>query len=83
MLCLLSGKYPFFRCADDMTAMAQIMTVFGKKRVMESTKHLGKSAHFVCNRARTTTGYFGTCNCVCAPWLCIKKWELPSASIKL
>ena len=42
MLCLLSGKYPFFRCADDMTAMAQIMTVFGKKRVMESTKHLGK-----------------------------------------
>ena len=42
MLCLLSGKYPFFRCTDDMTALAQIMTVFGKKRVVESTKDLGK-----------------------------------------
>ncbi|XP_028394770.1 cell division cycle 7-related protein kinase-like [Dendronephthya gigantea] len=46
-LCLLSGKYPFFRCADDMTALAQIITVFGKQRVMESTKHLGK--YMVCN----------------------------------
>lgn len=42
MLCLLSGKYPFFRCGDDMTALAQIIVVFGKQRVMECTKHLGK-----------------------------------------
>lgn len=42
LLCLLTGKYPFFRCADDMTALAQIMTVFGKQRVVESAKLLGK-----------------------------------------
>ena len=42
MLCLLSGKYPFFRCADDMAALAQIMTVFGKERVVGCTKDLGK-----------------------------------------
>ncbi|XP_046845916.1 probable cell division control protein 7 homolog 2 [Xenia sp. Carnegie-2017] len=42
LLCLLTGKYPFFRCADDMTALAQIMTVFGKQRVVESAKFLGK-----------------------------------------
>jgi cell division control protein 7 len=46
MLCLLSGKYPFFRCMDDMTAIAQIITVFGKQRVVESTKHLGKFVQF-------------------------------------
>ena len=42
MLCLLSGRYPFFRCFDDMTALAQIISLFGKQRVTDSTKQLGK-----------------------------------------
>lgn len=53
MLCLLSGRYPFFRCFDDMTALAQIVSLFGKQRVMDSSKHLGK--YMVSNS--DTTGF--------------------------
>lgn len=42
MLCLLSGRYPFFRCYDDMTALAQLISLFGKQRIMACSKHLGK-----------------------------------------
>jgi cell division control protein 7 len=41
--CLLSGRYPFFRNIDDMTSLAEIMTVLGSKRVQKAAKDLGKT----------------------------------------
>lgn len=40
---LLSGRYPFFRNIDDMTALAEIITVLGTKRVTKAAKELNKT----------------------------------------
>jgi len=40
---LLSGRYPFFRNADDMTSLAEIITLLGSKRVLKAAKLLKKS----------------------------------------
>lgn len=40
---LLSGRYPFFRNSDDMTSLAEIVTLLGSKRVIRAAKKLGKS----------------------------------------
>lgn len=40
---ILSGRYPFFRNTDDMTALAEIVTLLGAKRVIRAAKKLGKS----------------------------------------
>lgn len=40
---ILSGRYPFFRNTDDMTALAEIVTLLGAKRVVRAAKKLGKS----------------------------------------
>ncbi|KAI1285074.1 Cell division cycle 7-related protein kinase [Halotydeus destructor] len=37
---LLSGRYPFFRNNDDLTSLAEIITVFGSKRVSKVAKLL-------------------------------------------
>lgn len=42
LLCILSGCYPFFRSPDDLTALAEIMTVFGTDKIKETAKRLGR-----------------------------------------
>lgn len=41
MLCILSGCYPFFRSADDVTALSEIMLVFGTQSIKTVAKKLG------------------------------------------
>lgn len=46
-LSLLSGRYPFFRANDDMTALAQIISIMGSEEVSQSAKAYGK--HLLCH----------------------------------
>lgn len=46
-LSLLSGKYPFFKSNDDLTAMIQISLLFGSKHCKEAAKHMGKELHIL------------------------------------
>lgn len=48
--CLLCGRYPFFRNIDDMTSLAEIITVLGSKRVKKAAKVLGKTLSFHSSR---------------------------------
>jgi cell division control protein 7 len=41
-LSLLSGRYPFFRANDDLTALAQIISTFGSEAVKNAAKACGK-----------------------------------------
>ncbi|XP_066992732.1 cell division cycle 7-related protein kinase [Anabrus simplex] len=50
MLCILSGCYPFFRSPDDVTALAEIMTVFGTEDVKKIAVNLGRSV--LCSQHR-------------------------------
>ena len=45
-LCLLSGKYPFFKANDDMTAMIQISTLLGSQQCINAAKCIGKDLYF-------------------------------------
>ena len=45
LLSLLTGKYPFFKSFDDMTAMMQISSLFGSQQCKEAAKHIGKEFH--------------------------------------
>ena len=40
-LSLLSGRYPFFRANDDMTALAQIISTIGSDTVKEAAHACG------------------------------------------
>ncbi|KAG8233007.1 hypothetical protein J437_LFUL013796, partial [Ladona fulva] len=42
LLCIASGCYPFFRAPDDITALAEIMTVFGTTRLEHVASKLGR-----------------------------------------
>lgn len=42
LLCILSGCYPFFRSPDDLSALAEIMTVFGTESVKKLALKLGR-----------------------------------------
>ncbi|NXU54881.1 CDC7 kinase, partial [Turnix velox] len=42
-LSLLSGRYPFYKASDDLTALAQIMTVRGSRETIRAAKTFGKS----------------------------------------
>ncbi|XP_066481382.1 cell division cycle 7-related protein kinase [Tiliqua scincoides] len=42
-LSLLSGRYPFYKASDDLTALAQIMTIRGAKETIQAAKTFGKS----------------------------------------
>ncbi|ESP04473.1 hypothetical protein LOTGIDRAFT_136165 [Lottia gigantea] len=46
-LSLLSGRYPFFRANDDLTALAQIISIMGSEEVKTAAKSFGKS--LICN----------------------------------
>ena len=39
----MSGRYPFFRNIDDLTSLAEIITVMGTKRVEKAAADLNKS----------------------------------------
>lgn len=41
MLSLLSGTQPFFRSPDDLTALAEITTLFGSNAMQIMAKKLG------------------------------------------
>eukprot|EP00106_Octopus_bimaculoides_P017804 XP_014785246.1 PREDICTED: cell division cycle 7-related protein kinase-like isoform X2 [Octopus bimaculoides] len=41
-LSLLSGRYPFFKANDDLTALAQIITLMGSDAVKKTAKKIGK-----------------------------------------
>lgn len=41
LLCLLSGKYPFFRAHDDQTSLAQIITLMGSRECSAAAKSYG------------------------------------------
>ncbi|XP_023613411.1 cell division cycle 7-related protein kinase isoform X6 [Myotis lucifugus] len=40
---LLSGRYPFYKASDDLTALAQIMTIRGSRETIQAAKTFGKS----------------------------------------
>ncbi|XP_074858867.1 cell division cycle 7-related protein kinase [Carettochelys insculpta] len=42
-LSLLSGRYPFYKASDDLTALAQIITVRGSREIIQAAKTFGKS----------------------------------------
>ncbi|XP_067892860.1 cell division cycle 7-related protein kinase isoform X1 [Heterodontus francisci] len=42
-LSLLSARYPFFKASDDLTALAQIMTIRGSKETIQAAKSFGKA----------------------------------------
>ncbi|KAK2495345.1 hypothetical protein MC885_018004, partial [Smutsia gigantea] len=42
-LSLLSGRYPFYKASDDLTALAQIMTIRGSRETTLAAKTFGKS----------------------------------------
>ncbi|XP_006899022.1 PREDICTED: cell division cycle 7-related protein kinase isoform X2 [Elephantulus edwardii] len=41
-LSLLSGRYPFYKASDDLTALAQIMTVRGSRETIQAAETFGK-----------------------------------------
>jgi cell division control protein 7 len=42
LLCILSGCYPFFRSPDDLSALAEIMSVFGTAGIKKLAIKLGE-----------------------------------------
>lgn len=42
LLSLMSRTYPFFRAPDDMTNLAEIMSIFGSHKVSQAASHYGK-----------------------------------------
>ncbi|MEJ1287091.1 hypothetical protein NN561_018106 [Cricetulus griseus] len=42
-ICLSSGRYPFYKASDDLTALAQIMTIRGSRETIQAAKAFGKS----------------------------------------
>lgn len=41
LLSLLSGRYPFFKASDDLTALTQIMTIRGSSETIKAAKSFG------------------------------------------
>ncbi|KAH3796925.1 cell division cycle 7-related protein kinase-like [Dreissena polymorpha] len=58
-LSLLSGRYPFFRANDDMTALAQIISTFGTDSVKEAAKACGKS--LICSQTQSPVDFRTLC----------------------
>uniref|UniRef100_A0A023GJ60 non-specific serine/threonine protein kinase n=1 Tax=Amblyomma triste TaxID=251400 RepID=A0A023GJ60_AMBTT len=69
-LSLLSGRYPFFRAQDDMTALAEIIAVIGSSSVQLAAQKMGKwltlsaekpslDLRTLCERLRGHTGVKG------------------------
>ncbi|NWV86452.1 CDC7 kinase, partial [Dasyornis broadbenti] len=58
-LSLLSGRYPFFKASDDLTALAQIMTVRGSRETIQAARTFGKSV--VCTQVVPTQNLRNLC----------------------
>ena len=43
LLCLLSGRYPFFRASDDLSALAQIISLMGSAECAKVSRELGEA----------------------------------------
>ena len=43
LISLISGRYPFFRNAEDMVSLAEIVSLLGSKRVVRAARRLQKS----------------------------------------
>ena len=41
-LCILSGRYPFFKAHDDMSALAQIVSLMGSKATADAAETFGE-----------------------------------------
>ena len=41
LLSFLSGRYPFFKAKDDLSSLAQIITVFGSKEAAAAGNLMG------------------------------------------
>ncbi|XP_033730008.1 cell division cycle 7-related protein kinase-like [Pecten maximus] len=59
-LSLLSGRYPFFRANDDLTALAQIISIMGSEEVIASATTYGKN--LVCNPPTQALNMKNLCN---------------------
>lgn len=46
MLCILGETHPFFRAPDDVTALAEITSIFGSHAMQNCAKKLGKKLMF-------------------------------------
>ncbi|KAK7079123.1 Cell division control protein 7 [Halocaridina rubra] len=47
LLCLLSGRYPFFRAVDDLSTLAEIATLIGTYSIRKAAAKYGKTFKFV------------------------------------
>ncbi len=45
LLSFLSGRYPFFKAKDDLTSLAQIITVFGSKEASRTANLIGEYSY--------------------------------------
>ncbi len=61
LLCLLSGRYPFFKAHDDMSAMAQIISLFGSDKCVEAAKSCGESEHIMWYPCELVITFFPLC----------------------
>lgn len=41
LLCILSGRYPFFKARDDMDALAQLVALFGTEKIKTMANEIG------------------------------------------
>ena len=41
-LSILTGRYPFFKAQDDMTALAQIMSIVGTEEMKKASRAYGE-----------------------------------------
>uniref|UniRef100_A0A8D0DXA7 non-specific serine/threonine protein kinase n=1 Tax=Salvator merianae TaxID=96440 RepID=A0A8D0DXA7_SALMN len=58
-LSLLSGRYPFYKASDDLTALAQIMTIHGSRETIQAAKTFGKS--ILCSKEIPAQDLRGLC----------------------
>lgn len=57
-LCLLSGRYPFFRATDDLSALAQVVALMGTAECTRVARELGKEGGVVVPLQYGHTKYF-------------------------
>lgn len=55
-LSLLSGRYPFYKASDDLTALAQIMTVRGSRETIQAAKTFGMQTLIMGKRGKCMLG---------------------------
>jgi cell division control protein 7 len=59
LLCILSGRYPFFKAVDDNMAIMQLVSLFGVESVRKSALKYGES--FLCSYDKKPTDLKDIC----------------------